>query len=257
MKQNGQHSPCLGKFEYTDSINPKTVSGIHAPIDGLQKNVALLFCDGGETAGECRANVDGTRSDKTTAQYVIIDGACDNVQAGDVGALIDFEDKDGVKYQSAPVICPGTCKSGNLGDVVLDWSIEFGLDISDDSVNKDDKNFLKTSQSTSTYKGLYHGQSSVTKGVNSVKEYHTWHPTTSAPSAVKCMDLQRLVALLQVVTWGSSRKRPILSKGSKIVVTRAVTIRAFTLSQALWLSLLTALNSTFVTTRSSLLTSKI
>ena len=174
---NGDVSPCLGMFKYSGYGTPtKTVSGIHAPIDGLQKNVALLFCNDGETPGECRAKAaqnPASRSDKITTQYVIIDGACDNVHAGDVGALIEFEDIGDTKYQSAPVICPGTCQSGDLGSVVLDWSIDFGLDIQNDVILWDtvvqENNYLRANES-STYKGLKHGEKDTKKGVNNVAQ---------------------------------------------------------------------------------------
>lgn len=174
MRIVGEHKPCLGRFEFHGYSVPRTVSGIHAPYGDLQKNVDILFCNGDESAGECRAAAaqdPASRSKTETARYVIIDGACDNVREGDVGALIEFADTGDKKWNSAPVICPGTCKSGDLGAVELDWSVQFGLDISDDTAIPnplDDKNFLVTNQLTSTYKGLHHGQRNASMGVHSI-----------------------------------------------------------------------------------------
>lgn len=162
MKENGVYAPCLGKFEYSLGQG-MTVTNIHAPIgSGSQKQVVLKFCQGTEAAVECKNN---DRSDTASQQFVVIEGACDNVQAGDVGALVEF----GSGYDAAPIICPGTCQAGDLGLVKLDWGIDFALSISDDSSGLDDNNKLTVSHQ-SAYKGVGVGSMDRSEGVEYVSQ---------------------------------------------------------------------------------------
>ena len=113
---------CDGKFTYSLGAG-ETITGIHAP----GKDVTIRFCDGAESAAACKA---GTRSATASQGFAVIEGACDNVHADDVGALIEIQGK-----APARVVCPGACKAVDLGKVTLDWSVEFALSLNDGANN--------------------------------------------------------------------------------------------------------------------------
>lgn len=115
--------PCDGRFKYSLGAG-EDVKGIHAP----GKDVTIRFCSGNESAAMCKAE---TRSATETAGFAVIEGACDNVHAGDVGALIEITGKS-----PAAVVCPGACKAVNLGKVKLDWSVDFALSLADGAGNR-------------------------------------------------------------------------------------------------------------------------
>ena len=133
-------NPCDGKFAYSLGAG-QTKSGIHAP----GKDVTIKFCSGAESAAQCKA---GTRSATETEGFAVIEGACDNVHAGDVGALIEITGKS-----PAPVVCPGACKAVDLGKVTLDWSVDFALSLSNGAGNKltatEGSNYAEEKQSQS------------------------------------------------------------------------------------------------------------
>lgn len=122
LDDDGNVDPCDGRFTYSLGAG-QTKSGIHAP----GKDVTIRFCSGTESAAVCKAE---TRSDSASQQFAVIEGACDNVHAGDVGALIEIQGKS-----PAPVVCPGACKAVNLGKVKLDWSVDFALSLTDGAGN--------------------------------------------------------------------------------------------------------------------------
>lgn len=138
---NGAQAPCLGKFTFAGHNG--AITRIHAPnLDGSQKDITIKFCAAGDSVAKCRS--DGVATNQNYG--AVIEGACENVRAGHIGALVSF----GPGYKQSAIECPGACKSVNLGALELKWDVTFALSITDDTTGQDDNNKL-TAPGGSTY----------------------------------------------------------------------------------------------------------
>lgn len=113
----------LFKFSTTET-GSLTISSIYA--GGNDATAVFADCVDGASEKDCLAGGSSATSAATTQRRAIIEGACEGIAAGQVGAFVQIG--NGL---SSKVICSGPCDQHDLVDLKLDWGVTFTVGLSD------------------------------------------------------------------------------------------------------------------------------
>lgn len=113
----------LFKFHTTET-GSLTISSIFA--GGNDATAVFADCADTDSEKDCLAGGSSATSAAQTQRRAIIEGACEGIAAGQVGAFVQI----GTDL-SSKVICSGPCGTHDLVDLKLDWGVTFTVGLSD------------------------------------------------------------------------------------------------------------------------------
>lgn len=109
------------------------------------------YCPAGDSVEDCRIKIRNDVDLSSPTSNMLIERhtgnsileLCDEVETGAIGGVLTF----GSPYIAVPIKCPGPCATSEVGDLVLDWSSEFTVSLSDNA------QVITAAQANSAYTG--------------------------------------------------------------------------------------------------------